>query len=288
MELQKRLPRPQGSTFLSMRFQQSNTQEDREAIFKHVISAYTLQGFMWNNVPCTINQLSQILRLPTQIILLYISELGQNMGSLASAENIENTLKSIITLSTTWAIQDRGLVSNQLNQLLASQDGKYKPFITAEVNKVLKLMIDSNKGMQDAYKTFFTSANNVTNILNVTQKDKAVSEQEYLSPDQALLMIQEAEKKALSDGKPNTIPATKPASLTKTVYSDDADKLFEGYGLANFGSVKENRTGTSALEPSEMANTPQSQGDAGQDKEEDGGFKRRKIEVVDLDELPTE
>ena len=277
------VPRPQGSTFLSLRYQQSNTKEDKEAIFKHIVSIYTLQGFMWNNRPVSINQLSQILRLPTQTILGYISELGNNMGSLATPENIENTLKSIITLSTTWAIQDRGIVTHQLNQLLASQDGKYKPFISAEVNKVLKIMLDSNKNLQDAYKTFFTSTNNVTNVLNITNKDKDKQEQEYLSPDQALSLIQKEDK-----GLHIALPAKPIHSGAETVYSHDADELFKAYGLANFSGIKENRTGTEALEPREVAKSPHSQKDTKSSEAHENSFKRRGIEIEDVDELPTD
>lgn len=290
MEQINRLARPQGSTFLSLRYQETQTQEDKQNLFKQVVAAYTLQGFMWNNKPCTINQLSQILRIPTQEILIHISELGQNMGSLATPENIENTLKSIVTLGTTWAIQDRGLVSQQLNQLLVSQDGKYKPFISAEVNKALKLILESNKNLMDTYKTFFTTPNNVTNILNITNKDNQKEEQEYLSPDEALKMIQESEKKAIpsdSEIKGNAIPATQVGSLSETAYANDADQFFKDYGLANFSGIKENRTGSEALLPCEATLTPDNQKAIKPSKDEDGGFKRRKIDIEDVDELPT-
>lgn len=285
MEQINRLPRPQGSTFLSLRYQETQTEEDKQNLFKQCVAAYTLQGFMWNNKPCTINQLSQILRISTQEILIHISELGQNMGSLATPENIENTLKSIVTLGTTWAIQDRGLVSQQLNQLLASQDGKYKPFISAEVNKVLKLILESNKNLMDTYKTFFTTPNNVTNILNITNKDNQKEEQEYLSPDEALKMIQKSEKK--KESEKTTIPTTQVGSLSETAYANDADQFFQDYGLVNFSGIKENRTGSEALLPCEEAQTPDSQEAIKPTKDEDGGFKRRKIDIEDVDELPT-
>ena len=287
MEQINRLSRPQGSTFLSLRYQETQTEEDKQNLFKQVIAAYTLQGFMWNNKPCTINQLSQILRIPTQEILIHISELGQNMGSLATPENIENTLKSIVTLGTTWAIQDRGLISQQLNQLLTSQDGKYKPFISGEVNKALKLILESNKNLMDTYKTFFTNSNTVTNILNITNKDNQKEEQEYLSPDEALLLIQEAEKKSISSDLETTVPAIQVGSLSETAYAKDADQFFQDYGLASFSGIKEIRTGSEALLPSEVALSPDNQEAIKPSKDEDGGFKRRKIDIEDADELPT-
>ena len=217
----ERKPRPQGSTYLSQRYQESGTNEDKETLIKHLITIYTLHGFSWNNKPCSIHELAQILKIPPQVIMAQISNLGQNIGSLASPENIKNTLQSIITLSTTWAIQDRGTVNHQLSNLLQSQKGTYKPFITAEVNKTLKLMLESNKNLMDSYKTFFTQPNNITNILNIIKPE----DKDYLSPDEALKMIEQENKRQVGD----TMPENEGKGL--------ADQLREEYGIEQLNSV---------------------------------------------------
>jgi hypothetical protein len=199
-----------------------------------------MQGFTWNGKPTSIQDLANILQIPPDLIMANVAQLGSNMGSLATPENIKSTLETIITLSTSWAIQDRGHITQQLSQLLTSQDGKYKPFITAEVNKSLKLMLESNKNLMDTYKTFFTTTSYNTNILNITQDADPGKGEEYLSPDDALNMLQGHDTPAI----PHKIDSG-PAALSST--SKLADQLHDEYRIGDLESVKENRTGTEAL-----------------------------------------
>jgi len=275
----ERLPRPHGSTFLSLKFQHTRDELDRVNLLKHIVNLYTLDGFRWNRKPTSIPQLATILRIPQTDIMDYISNQGQIMGSLASPQNIKNTLESIITLSTSYAIQDRGLIQQQLEQLAISQDGKYKPFITAEVNKTLKLMLESNKNIMESYKTFFTTTNPITNILNLISNDT----KEFLSPDQALEIIT---NKQLPASKPTTHQGSSPLSE----HADLADLLHEEYGVGGLIDVRENRSGTEALEPNRAqeieALQPNSLYTSLPAEHEEGHFQRRGIEVVDTDELP--
>lgn len=277
----KRIPRPQGSTFLALKYQQTQTEEDKQSIFKHLVGLYTLDGFRWNSKPTSIPQLAQILKIPTQDIMTHISDLGTNMGNLATTQNIESTLKSIITLATSWAIQDRGLIAQQLEQLLVSQNGKYKPFITSEVNKALKLILESNKNLMDTYKTFFTSTQNTTNILNYIGKPD-IQDQDYLTPDQALEIIQQKQL-------PESLPAGKPPSM-ESEHGEMADELYQDYGIADLQDVGERRSGREALVPLEPLNqeVTEPSGDKEQvpARPEDGGFSRRAIDIEDTDTLP--
>ena len=279
-----RQPRPQGATFLSLKYQYSGTKEDQQALINHLVNLYTIDGFRWNGKPISIPNLSAILKVPQHEIMDQVSRTGTQMGSLASPENIKNTIETIVTIGTTNALQDRGFIFQQLNQLLQSQDGKYKPFITAEVNKTLKLLLESNKKILETYKTFFTSTNNTTNILNIIADSKD-NEKDYITPDKALELITNnglpyQETKALT-ANPNPHTPSETSSL--------ADKLFEEYGIGDLQDVRESRTGTEALmalEPlSREATKPASQPAEPNDSQEDGGFGRRGIEVEDTDEL---
>jgi len=277
-----RQPRPKGSTYLSMKYQETNHDEDKQFLFRHIISMYTTDGFRWNGLPTNIAELSQLLKIPQPDIMDMISQVGTQMGSLASPENIKNTLQTIATLSTSFALQDRGLILQQLELLLVSQDGKYKPFVSSEVNKTLKLALDSNKNISEIYKQF-TSQSATTNILNIFGEQGQPEEgQEYLTPDQALSLITD---KRSSSRPANSLPAH-PRLSSEADTAGIADELYGIYGVGDFEDVQERRSGTEALQAPELygseANRP-----AGLPAEEDGGHKRRGIEVVDVDELPT-
>jgi len=284
----KRLPRPQGSTYLAIKRSQSEDESERENIhqtlLKHLVTLYTTEGFRWNGIPTNIVQLATILKQPQSVIMDLVSQAGTNMGSLASPQNINNTLQSLITLSTSFSIQDRGLIMQQLELLLSSQDGKYKPFVSSEVNKTLKLALDSNKNIQDLYKTL-TTQSPITNIL--IQSADTSDSKEYLSPDQAIALVNK-ERKSLSNTKdlPNI-----PNPSAKSDTSDLAEELGDRYGIADLEDVLERRSGTEALEArkegSRKAHEPARPATTTiHDHADDGGFKRRGYEVEDVDELP--
>lgn len=306
MTLIKREPRPQGSTFLSIKYRESEEpKQDLQNLHRHLITIYTTSGFRWNNTPVSIPKLSQILNIPQSEIMNHVSQTANHIGSLASPENIENTIQSLITLSTSFALEDRGAILNQLQLLQRAQGDTYKPFISSEVNKTLKLVLDSNKNIQDLYKTFFTSQN--TNILiqnNEAHKNKENNEN-YLTPD-TILELLDKEQPLTNKASHSLPPSHKDSnnanqdlqSLPESNIGPDkesetsklADKLFKDYGIAALESVRENRSGSKAL----LAREPVSQGDTEppsyRDEKpgghEDGGFKRRNMDIEDTDELP--
>lgn len=276
-----RIPRPQGATYLSKKYQESTLEEDKQALIRHLITFYTLQGFTWNGKPTSIPALAQILKLEPRIIMGHISEIGTNLGSLSDPKNIKNTLKSIIAISTTWAIQDRGQISQQLNLLLASQGSTYRPFVTSEVNQILKTLLSSNKNIIDAFKTFFTSTNYTTNILNVINPKE--EQNESLTPDQALEIIK---TKELPSKSYTSLPANNSALSN---FAPLADELKEGYGVAELFQDRIKGSADLATRPfSEKG--PIAIRTEGQEVTKPQGpdrdsFKRRGIDVEDVDEI---
>lgn len=291
-----RRPRLKGLTFLSLQHQQENNEESREAVLRHAITNWTIQGFRWNNQPCNINDLSHILKVNPTTIMEHVSEVGKNLGGLADPDQVEDTIKSIISLSTTWAIQDRGIIMKQLETMLASQGGQYRPFISGEVNKALKLILDSNKNLMDGYKTFFTSNNTTTNILNI--KGNSQDESDYISPYEALKLIQDNNpnnnnKQLPQDANHNTeppVPTTNPAGIPE----EQLQSLFKEHGVAETPGCRENRTGTEALKalgPDDQlgheATRPTKTKPKKRESSHDDSFNRRGIDIEDIDALPS-
>lgn len=258
-----------------------------------MILHYTVSGFMFNGVPCSIPQLSQVLQTPQNKIMELVSKTAENMGSLTDMNQIEDTIKSIVTLGSTWAIQDRGQVHQQLNILMKAQDGTYKPFISGEVNKAMKLLLDSNKNILDMYKTFFTSQSNTTNILNIYQKDKdSNQDQDYVTPDIALnLVLDHNPSKAIGTYQEGQ-PPRRPSELT----DEDIENLYEEHRVGDSPEVLEGRSGTEALRALEVPEGPKAHAiskaasrpkkKAGRLNSHENPDLRRGLEFEDVDELP--
>jgi len=283
----ERKPRPQGSTYLSLQYQRTNSEEDKRLLIKHIISLYTLNGFRWNNRPMNLPTLAQTLSLPVSEIMGIVSDLGTQMGSLASPENIKNTLQSIITLSTSWAIQDRGMVATQAELLMRSQGDTYKPFISSEVTKAMKVLLDANKNLIDSYKSFFTSQSSATtNILNINASEVNEDDSGYLTTDEALVLLRNRDANTLSD--PN-LPA-KAIHNSLSEHSDLAETLFEEYRIADLEDVREWASGTDALRSPEQrhqgAPKPEGFKELKPESSHDKPFRRRAIPIIDTDELP--
>ena len=198
-----RLPRPMGLTYLCKEYSQNGTPENKEKIYKFLISQYTLNGFRYSGIQLTISEFSQIFKIKEEVVLKEINELSINLGSFNNPDQVNNTLKSIASLSTLWAIQDKGMISNQIEILQKAQNGSYKPFISGELNRALKLGLDANKNMLDLYKTLSGQSQNILNIFNNTTNNN-----NYITPEQALDIIEDRrriERKEIKEHKEENI-----------------------------------------------------------------------------------
>jgi hypothetical protein len=187
--------------------------------------------------------MAQILKIPVSTIMQYISKVSLNMGSLADPEQLDQTLKSIITLSTSWAIQDRGIIQNQLDTLMRSQGGRYMPFVSSEVNKALKLILESNKNLMESYKTFFTQSSTTINILNMNANK---GKQDHLTHEDAINIIQSNNKEVRAIEQGMVDWEGSPSGL---VDPQELTDIYQAQRIGDLESVLEKGTGTAALRP---------------------------------------
>jgi len=259
-----RTPRPKGLTMLSLNYQKDDSEHNKDRVYKHLINQYTLSGFRLNGVPVSIPELAQIIKMPEKDINALISDTGQELGAFTNPQQIEDTLRSIASLSTNWAIQDRGIIMQQIELLQKSQGDSYKPFISGELNKALKTGLDANKNIMELYKAFFTSTS--TNILNI-YGDTPNESQNYVTPEEAFDLLHEGHKsdnRELPQSQNNQLPehqdneslnpnfqgshSIKDQRINdQTVNENEREALFRKYSLGDSPDCRENRTGTDAL-----------------------------------------
>ena len=236
-----RQPRPMGLTLLSLNYQKSQLPEDKEKLLKHLITQYTLQGFVFNRTPVNIPEFSKLTNLPEDTIMQYVSKVGASIGAFNTPDQIQDTLTTIASLSTNWAIQDRGLAMQQLNILQASQGNSYKPFISGEVNRALSQALTSNKNLMELYKTFFTSSN--TNILNIYGNNN--EQEDYITPQKAFDLLQN--RLSLNAADALSLPKHKSFDNKKLIQDEELELLFIEHELGDSPECIEGRSGTDAL-----------------------------------------
>lgn len=125
------------------------------------------QWLMGNGVLCgiayDINTFSQKLGIDINYIRIYMRD-RVLMNNLWNKENQDKMLESLLGEQLAWALEDRMEVSHQVNILRDSQGGKYTPFISAELNKALKLKLESSTSLQSIIRNL--TGGNTTNIFN--------------------------------------------------------------------------------------------------------------------------
>lgn len=268
-----RIPRPVGTTLLAIEYQKLGSDEAKENLIQHIVSHYALNGFRYQGHSISIPSLAQKLKIPESSITKAISNIGTSLGNIADPESLNETAKTLLTLSTSFSLSDRGLIQSQLETLLQSQGKSYRPFISSEVNKVLKLMLESNKNLIDLYKSFFNTNSSTVNILNVHSNKE--DNKDYLSPTEALQLISSNQ----------ALPTTSDASV------GGGSRLWDKYSIGDNPSVRERRSGTEALRalepsPGDVYKPKSLEATEPKSSHEDH-FSRRGYEVIDTDSLPT-
>jgi len=201
-----RIPRPIGTTYMAMSYQKDPTPDAKSQLIKHIINSYITQGFRLNGTSYNLTQISILLNIPLETTLEVFSDVSHSLGALLSPEKIEDTLRTAMTMSLTWSLQDKGRLEKQVELLLKSQGDGYKPFITSEVNKALKSNLDANKNIMDFFKTLTTANTTVVQIFNGSKKEQG----DTLNTLQALKLIQDQA----------SLPAPQKTNILDNIYNE--------------------------------------------------------------------
>ena len=185
----------------------------------------------------------------------------------------EQIITGLMGTMMSWTIEDRMRVNNQIELLMASQGGRYTPFISAEVNKALKMGIDSTTSMQSMVQKFM-GGSGTTNIFNMFQQNNTQEvNNQYVTQAQVLDILTQEDK--LLD-KPQE------AKLLETRY--DIGSLPEVVAVNQNGGLRAKESLGETINYVEMNNSLENLKEAVRHSEKDHHEMRREIEMkVDLD-----
>lgn len=187
----KRFPRPMGTTAMSLQYQKTKDPNDLDKVKEYLIN----QWLMGNGVLCGITYDINVfsMRLGIEINSIRIFMRDRLLASrLWDKEKQQEILEALMGEQLAWALEDRMEISHQLQILRDSQGGKYTPFISSEVNKVLKLKLESSTSLQSIVRTFMGGG--TTNIFNQFNQQNNIQQQESISLDEARQIILESQK----------------------------------------------------------------------------------------------
>ena len=184
-----RFPRPLGTTALAIQYQKDKTDESKKALFNYVIHNWILNNGRFGNTSMDVNTLAKTLCISIEYIQTYMRD--QILTSkIWQPELQQDLINGLLGQQLSWALEDRMEINQQVDILKASQNGHYTPFISAELNKALKLRLDTSASLQQVIRTF--TGGSTTNIFNLNQQNN-VQQNNYISRDEAMELISESQ-----------------------------------------------------------------------------------------------
>ena len=187
----KRFPRPLGTTSLAIEYSLTPSDENRFRLYNHVIHQWLLSYGKFGGKYMDVNTLSQITGIPTDYIQCFMRDQVMN-SKIWDKDKQEELINGLLGQTLAWALEDRLAIKSQVDLLRQSQNGHYTPFVSAELNKAMKMMLDSSTGLQSVIRTFMGGG--TTNIFNMfNQQNNVDNHQENgISLEEAKQLILES------------------------------------------------------------------------------------------------
>lgn len=178
-----------GTTALAIQYQQNKSKENQEALYNYIIHNWILSNGKFGNIPMDINTLARILGITIEYIQIYMRD-HILTSKIWQPEIQQDLINGLLGQQLSWALEDRMEVMQQVEILKLSQNGHYTPFISAELNKALKLRLETSASLQQVIRTF--TGGSTTNIFNLNQQNN-VQQTNYISRDEAMELITESQ-----------------------------------------------------------------------------------------------
>lgn len=234
---QQRIPRPKGLTELA-----PNYKDNKEHIDRHIISHYINTGFTYCGYPMDINTFSQVTQIEPETITQAMIDHGSSTFNLLDEGAKGEHLRALFGMALKNSLDDRSRALQQYSVLAAAQGHDYVPFVSSEVNKALKLTMESTQGMLQVIRAL--AGGDTTNILiqnnntnqvqaNYLTTEKALKLMEKQKDDQALLLDEGRRESLVDEYNLNEMPEVQ-ANKQQGI---DVDR--EGLGFDKIATVSE-------------------------------------------------
>lgn len=282
----QRVPRPKGTTEIAEAYyncppQKTNEEDNitslnKNPIEQHIIRHYINTGYQYCNHPMDLITFMNYTNIPEKDIHEYLIERNNTIGYIGDKEQQEGMMMAILMGILGGALNDRQTALYHQQVLLQSQGGEYKPFISGEVTKALKLSQESNAQVLNVLKSLMP--NKGPNVLNqFNQQNNFLSDSgansemaKGLTVDEAMSIIYQSAGYAplLSDESQKEALALehldKDCPEVRAIHQSGLDTEREGLNFSNIVQISD-----SLLEPEEVKHLDRRAIELGVDLEDD-------------------
>lgn len=188
-----RIPRPMGITQMMNEYHKLENPEQKELLLNKVRNNILYNWFLGNGKLCgknySINSMAILLNVEPAYIQTYMrDQVLQNRVWDKSVQ--QEIVEGLLGQQLVWAMEDRMEVQNQVEILKLSQGDKYTPFISAELNKALKLKLETSTSLQSIIRTLTGSGGTTNNFFTQINNQQNEPEQRGITQEEALRIIE--------------------------------------------------------------------------------------------------
>lgn len=203
----KRIPRPYGATSLAAQYHITKEEQYLRQFQNLMIQQWCLCSGNICGQTYDIQSLANSLKVPVESIRIHMRD-EVLKSRVWDSEHQEELLNGLIGQMISWTLEDRIRINGQINLLTASQGGTYKPFISAELNKAMKMGLESSTAMQSLIARL--TGGQTTNIFNMFQQNNEQNIQNnFVTRDDVLEIIA---------GEQKQLPKSEQAKLLESRY----------------------------------------------------------------------
>lgn len=268
----KRIPRPYGATSLAAQYHITKEEQYLRQFQNFMIQQWCLCSGNICGQTYDIQSLAKSLNVQVEDIRIHMRD-EVLKSRVWDSEHQEELLKGLIGQMISWTLEDRVRINGQINLLTASQGGTYKPFISAELNKAMKMGLESSTAMQSLIARL-TGGGQTTNIFNMFQQNNEQNIQNNFVTRDDVLEILSGEQKQL--------PKSEQAKLLESRY--DLSSLPEVVATRQEG-VDTSKEGLGGIDVKKLQQVTDNLKAANLAALEDHHSMRREIEMnIDQDE----
>lgn len=184
----QRVPRPIGTTQLSINSHTLKTEESLNNLKNHLYSHFTNTNYQYLGTPLTISQFANLLSLNINELNNYIYNIHNLSYKLLGEEGQKEIYGVLLNMSLSGVLNDRSAAEQHLHILQQSQGGSYAPFISSEVTKAIAQVQGNTAQMINLLKTLGGNQGLAININNMNGDQ--VQQNNYLTVEAAQEMIE--------------------------------------------------------------------------------------------------
>ena len=186
-----RFPRPMGTTAMALEYQKTHEEEALIKVQNYLINQWLMGNGVLCGVTYDINSFSNRLGNDIEYVRVFMRDRLLS-SRIWDKDKQEELLNALLGEQLAWALEDRMEISHQLQILRDSQGGKYTPFISSEVNKTLKLKLESSTSLQSIIRNL--TGGNTTNIFNQFNQQNNLNAENTISIEEARTIVLESQK----------------------------------------------------------------------------------------------